>query len=111
MADMKPITFKSRDNLDIHGYLTLPKGRQRLIFLWLFFRMVDRGLGIHGDTVRMFNFGKPWLCSPPSELSRINRLRQKFLEAGNKQWGKAMQDDLTDGVNWLVKKERLIRRK
>lgn len=26
MADMQPISFKSRDGLTIHGYLTLPKG-------------------------------------------------------------------------------------
>ena len=25
MAEMRPITFKSRDGLTIHGYITLPK--------------------------------------------------------------------------------------
>ena len=28
---------------------------------------------------------------------------KKFLNAGNKQWGKAMHDDLIDAVNWAVK--------
>ena len=28
---------------------------------------------------------------------------RKFWEAGFKQWGRAMQDDLTDGVQWLVR--------
>jgi dipeptidyl aminopeptidase/acylaminoacyl peptidase len=27
---------------------------------------------------------------------------RKFMEASFKQWGKTMQDDITDGVNWLV---------
>lgn len=26
MAEMRPVTFKSRDGLTIHGYITLPKG-------------------------------------------------------------------------------------
>ena len=26
MAEMKPIQYKSRDGLTIHGYLTIPKG-------------------------------------------------------------------------------------
>ncbi|MCB0786149.1 MAG: prolyl oligopeptidase family serine peptidase, partial [Flavobacteriales bacterium] len=25
-----------------------------------------------------------------------------FWEASFKQWGRAMQDDITDGVNWLI---------
>ena len=29
---------------------------------------------------------------------------KKFWEASFKQWGKAMQDDITDGVNWLIEK-------
>jgi dipeptidyl aminopeptidase/acylaminoacyl peptidase len=28
---------------------------------------------------------------------------RKFWEASFKQWGLAMQDDITDGVNWLIK--------
>ena len=28
---------------------------------------------------------------------------RKFLEAGYKKWGKEMQNDITDGVNWLIK--------
>ena len=29
---------------------------------------------------------------------------RKFLEAGYKQWGRAIQDDITDGVEWLIKR-------
>ncbi len=29
MAEMRPITFKSRDGLTIHGYITLPKEAQK----------------------------------------------------------------------------------
>ena len=28
---------------------------------------------------------------------------KKFLNAGNKQWGKTMHDDLIDAVDWAVK--------
>jgi dipeptidyl aminopeptidase/acylaminoacyl peptidase len=30
-------------------------------------------------------------------------MEEEFKEAGFKEWGKAMQNDITDGVNWLVK--------
>ena len=30
---------------------------------------------------------------------------RKFTELGSKQWGQTMQNDITDGVEWLIKKE------
>ncbi|MCP1136873.1 prolyl oligopeptidase family serine peptidase [Paenibacillus polysaccharolyticus] len=104
MADMKPIMFKSRDGLDLHGYLTLPQGATAsnlpLVVL------------PHGGPWARDSWGYipdvQFLASRGYAVLQVNfrgstGYGKKFLEAGNKQWGKAMQDDLTDGVNWLVK--------
>ncbi|WP_342553548.1 alpha/beta fold hydrolase [Paenibacillus sp. FSL R7-0652] len=104
MADMKPITFKSRDGLDISGYLTLPKGAQT----------ADLPLVVlpHGGPWARDSWGfspeVQFLASRGYAVLQVNfrgsaGYGKAFLEAGNKQWGRAMQDDLTDGVNWLVK--------
>ncbi|CAI6079582.1 hypothetical protein PAECIP112173_02684 [Paenibacillus sp. JJ-100] len=104
MADMKPITFKSRDGLDLHGYLTLPKDA----------KATDLPLVVvpHGGPWARDSWGYSpevqFLASRGYAVLQVNfrgsaGFGKEFLEAGNKQWGKAMQDDLTDGVNWLVK--------
>nr|WP_145405173.1 alpha/beta fold hydrolase [Paenibacillus xylanexedens] len=104
MADMKPVTYKSRDGLDIHGYLTLPPGA----------KASELPLVVipHGGPWSRDSWGYSpqvqFLASRGYAVLQVNfrgstGYGKKFLDAGNKQWGKAMQDDLTDGVNWLVK--------
>jgi len=103
MAEMKPILYRSRDDLAIHGYLTLPVGRQgtnlplvvmphggpRLRDTWQFVPEVQF-LANRGYAVLQMNFrgstGYGWA----------------FLQAGNKQWGRKMQDDISDGVKWAI---------
>ncbi len=103
MAEMKPITYTSRDGLTINGYLTLPKGKEA------------RGLPVvvnphggpwHRDQWR-FNPEVQFLASRGYAVCQMNfrgstGYGRKFWEASFKQWGGTMQDDITDGVNWLV---------
>lgn len=103
MADMKPISFTSRDGLTIHGYLTLPKGK------------VQKNLPVVVNP-----HGGPWLrnrwgYSPETQflanrgyaVMQINYrgstgYGREFWEASFKQWGRSMQNDVTDGVKWLI---------
>jgi len=103
LAEMKPITYKSRDGLTIHGYLTLPKG------------MKAKNLPVVVNP-----HGGPWARDTWGYLSDVqffaNRgyavlqmnfrtstgYGRKFWEAGFKQSGLAIQDDITDGVKWLI---------
>ncbi len=104
MAPMKPVQFKTRDDLTIRGYLTLPVGRNHehlptviiphagpmMRDKWEFSNVVqflaNRGYAVFQINYRgSVGFGK------------------EFWEAGFKQWGLKMQDDITDGVQWLIK--------
>jgi dipeptidyl aminopeptidase/acylaminoacyl peptidase len=104
LSPMKPVHFKARDGLDIHGYLTLPpKGPQKNLPAVL----VVHG-GPHG--VRDFWGYDPevqFLAQRGFAVLQVNYrgsggYGRKFLETGYKQWGLTMQDDLTDATHWLV---------
>jgi dipeptidyl aminopeptidase/acylaminoacyl peptidase len=103
LAEMKPISYQSRDGLTIHGYLTLPKGR----------KAKDLPVVVHPH-------GGPWardtwdynpvvqfLANRGYAVFQMNfrgstGYGKEFWQASFKQWGRAMQDDISDGVRWLV---------
>jgi dipeptidyl aminopeptidase/acylaminoacyl peptidase len=103
LAEVKPIEYKSRDGLTIRGYLTLPKGR------------VPKNLPVvvnpHGGPWARDQWGfdpeTQFLANRGFAVLQMNfrgstGYGRKFWEAGFKQWGQTMQDDITDGVNWLI---------
>ncbi|MFH1320243.1 MAG: S9 family peptidase [Bacteroidota bacterium] len=104
MAEMKPIQYQSRDGLTIHGYLTLPVGREP--------GNLPVVINPHGGPwVRdnwHFNPEVQFLANRGYAVLQMNYrgstgYGKKFWEASFKQWGKKMQDDITDGVQWLIK--------
>jgi dipeptidyl aminopeptidase/acylaminoacyl peptidase len=104
MADMKPITYTSRDGLTIHGYLTLPKGREAkdlpVVINPHGGPWARDGWGFNNEAQFLANRGYAVL---QMEFRGSTGYGRKFWEASFKQWGKTMQDDVTDGVQWLVK--------
>ena len=104
MAEMTPITYQSRDGLTIHGYLTLPTGREA--------KNLPLVVNPHGGPWARdewgFNPEVQMLANRGYAVLQMNfrgstGYGRKFWEASFKQWGKAMQDDITDGVDFLVK--------
>lgn len=103
MAEMKPIEYKSRDGFTIHGYLTIPKGFEA--------KNLPIIVNVHGgpwyrDSWR-FNPEVQFFASRGYAVLQINfrgstGYGRKFWEASFKQWGKTMQDDITDGVKWIT---------
>jgi dipeptidyl aminopeptidase/acylaminoacyl peptidase len=107
MAEMKPITFVSRDGLRLHGYLSLPVVRDG--------QAEARGLPLvvnpHGGPWARdhwgFNPEVQLLANRGYAVLQINfrgstGYGRAFWEASFKQWGKTMQNDIDDGVDWLV---------
>ena len=103
LAEMKPITYTSRDGLTIHGYLTLPKGLKP--------KNLPVVMNPHGGPwardVWGFNPTVQFLANRGYAVIQVNfrtstGYGRKFVEAGFKQWGLAIQDDITDGVHWLI---------
>lgn len=103
LAEMKPISYTSRDSLTIHGYLTLPKGVKA--------EKLPVVINPHGgpwarDTWG-FNPEVQFLANNGYAVLQMNfrgstGYGRAFWEASFKQWGLTMQDDITDGVNWLI---------
>lgn len=103
MAEMQPISYKSRDGLTIHGYLTLPKGRDA--------KNLPVVVNPHGGPWARddwgFNPEVQLLANRGYAVLQMNfrgstSYGRKFWEASFKQWGKTMQDDISDGVQWLI---------
>ncbi|HEY0976801.1 MAG TPA: S9 family peptidase [Flavobacteriales bacterium] len=104
LAEMKPIQYQSRDGLTIHGYLTLPKGREA--------KNLPVVINPHGGPWARdewgYNSEAQLLANRGYAVLQMNfrgstGYGRAFWEKSFKQWGKTMQDDITDGVNWLVK--------
>jgi dipeptidyl aminopeptidase/acylaminoacyl peptidase len=104
MAPMKAVSYTARDGMVIPAYLTLPAN------------------GAAGKLPCVINpHGGPWArdswhfnpevqflanrgyCVLQMNFRGSTGYGRNFWEASFRQWGLAMQDDITDGVNWLVK--------
>ncbi len=103
MADMHPISYSARDGYTIHGYLTLPKGVEP--------RNLPLVVNPHGGPWYRdrwgFNPEVQFLANRGYAVLQMNfrgstGYGKSFWEASFKQWGKAMQDDITDGVQWMI---------
>jgi len=106
LAEMDPISYKSRDGLNINGYLTLPKGLKP--------RNLPIVVNPHGGPWARDTWGyRPdvqFLANRGYAVLQMNfrtstGYGRKFWEAGFKQSGLAIQDDITDGVKWLIEEE------
>ena len=103
LSPMQPIVFEARDGLAIHGYLTLPQGREP--------RNLPVVVNVHGGPwardVWGFNPEVQFLANRGYAVLQVNfrgstGYGRKFWEASFREWGRKMQDDLTDGVQWLI---------
>ncbi len=104
MAPMKAISYKSRDGLTINGYLTLPAGREPKDLPCV----VNPHGGPWARDVWGYNPEVQFLANRGYCVLQMNfrgstGYGRQFWEASFGQWGLKMQDDITDGVNWLIK--------
>ena len=105
LAEVKEITYKARDGTDILGYLAHPSGKTpqttplALVVLphaWPH----DRDY-LRFDPLVQFLATRGYLVLQP-QFRGSSGFGDAFREAGDRQWGRLMQDDLTDGVQALV---------
>jgi dipeptidyl aminopeptidase/acylaminoacyl peptidase len=102
LVSMIPITFAARDGLTLHGYITQPapcNDKKALVVL------------VHGGPQARdswgFNPQAQWLANRGITCLQLNYrgstgYGKAFINAGNKEWGGKMHDDLIDGVNWAI---------
>jgi dipeptidyl aminopeptidase/acylaminoacyl peptidase len=104
MPSRKFVRYTARDGMSIPAWLTLPRvsrpsrfrsscSARRPVDAWR-----DVALERRGGVSR-----EPRLRGARARLPRDPGLGDKLFRASFKQWGRAMQDDLDDGMDWLVK--------
>jgi len=103
MAPVRPIQYTSRDGLTIHGYLTLPRGRPAKGLPCIINPhggpWARDGWGFNPEAQFLANRG---YCVLQMNFRGSTGYGRAFWEASFGQWGLAMQDDITDGVQWLI---------
>ncbi len=103
MCEMKPISYQSRDGVKINGYLTLPlhatpKNLPVIV-------LPHNGPGQRNSWG--YNAEVQFLANRGYAVLQVNYRGSsgygtKFFAAGFKQWGGKIQDDIDDGVQWLI---------
>jgi dipeptidyl aminopeptidase/acylaminoacyl peptidase len=103
MSEMKAIRYKSSDGLEIPAYLTLPKGLEaKNLPLVVFPHGGPWGRDTWGfSSYAQLLANRGYAVLQPNFRASTG-YGKKFLNAGNKQWGELMQDDITWGVKYLV---------
>jgi dipeptidyl aminopeptidase/acylaminoacyl peptidase len=104
LSEVKAVTYKSRDGLDIPAYLTLPRGRSAKGLPLIVFPHGGphyRDDGMY-DSIAQFLASRGYAVLQP-EFRGSTGYGKDFVSKGYGQWGKAMQDDLDDGVDWLAR--------
>ena len=101
----KVVHYKARDGLDIMGYLTLPPNAKPGVPPPLV--MFPHGGPEDRDTAGFDPFvqllaSRGYAVFQPN-FRGSSGFGKKFADAGKRHWGTAMQDDLTDGFEYLVK--------
>ncbi|MEJ2236740.1 MAG: S9 family peptidase [Gemmatimonadales bacterium] len=103
LATMKPVSFQSRDGFPIHGYLHIPPASNA--------KNLPLVLNVHGGPWHRDTWGYDpegqWLANRGYAVLQVNfrgstGFGKEFLNAGDKEWGGKMHDDLVDAVRWVV---------
>ncbi len=113
LADMHPVIIKARDGLDLVSFLTVPKGSD-----------AERAgrpdqplpmvLFVHGGPWSRDHLGynamHQWLANRGYAVLSVNfrsstGFGKAFVNAGDKEWGRKMDDDLLDAVAWAIREK------
>ncbi len=103
LAPMRYVEIKARDGLILPSFLTLPVGVEET--------NLPLVLNVHGGPWARDTWGYnpevQWMANRGYAVLQVNfrgstGFGKEFLHAADKEWGRAMQHDLTDAVNWAI---------
>ena len=103
LASMKPVSIAARDGLALPAFLSLPPGAEP--------KGLPMVLLVHGGPWSADTWGMnglvQLLANRGYAVLQVNfrgstGYGKRFLNAGNREWGKKMHDDLVDAVRWAV---------
>jgi dipeptidyl aminopeptidase/acylaminoacyl peptidase len=104
LCAMQAIAYKARDGLLINGYLTLPQGNKRTNLPIVVMPHDDlwRNRDSWGYDERVQFLANRGYAVFQINYRGSNGYGKAFRSAGFKQVGGKIQDDITDGVKWLI---------
>jgi dipeptidyl aminopeptidase/acylaminoacyl peptidase len=102
LVPMQPVVIRSRDGFELISYLTRPAGADQPGPLVLLVHGGPWGRDGFG-----FNAGHQWLANRGYSVLSVNfrgsmGFGKTFVNAGDGEWGRRMDDDLLDAVAWAV---------
>src|SRR5437764_3647987 len=104
LEPMEAVSFKAKDGLTVHGYLTKPVGAEP--------KNLPTVLLVHGGPWARDTWGlqpmTQWLANRGYAVLQLNYrgstgYGKDFMNAGNREWAGKMHQDLIDGVDYLTK--------
>lgn len=103
-GETRSISYEARDKTQINGYLVLPPGREPRN-LPLIVNPHGGPIGVRDDSG--FDREAQFLASRGYAVLKVNfrgsgGYGKSFQKAGYREWGRKMQDDITDGVMWAI---------
>lgn len=106
MSQMKPVSYKSSDGLQINGYLTLPKNKKPTNLPVVV--LPHNGPGSRNTWG--YNADVQFLANRGYAVLQVNYrgsggYGKSFYAAGFKEWSDKIQEDVNDGVRWLIQKK------
>jgi dipeptidyl aminopeptidase/acylaminoacyl peptidase len=105
LASMEPMSYNASDGRTIHGYITYPPGMGR--------SNLPLVLVVHGGPWYRDSWGynpeAQWFANRGYACLQVNfrgssGYGKQHINAGDREWGGKMHDDLIDAVNWAIDK-------
>ncbi len=103
ISDTRPIEYESRDGFSVSGYLTIPKGADA--------KKLPVIVHPHGGPAARdwmtYDYWVQFFVSRGWAVLQMNfrgsdGMGTIWERLGRGEWGRAMQDDVTDGVQWAI---------
>ena len=103
MSPMLPISFEARDGLVVNGYITIPKNSDGKNLPLI----VNPHGGPNARDYWGYNPEHQFFASRGYAVLSMNfrgstGYGRKHVKEANRQWGRKMQDDVTDSVLWAI---------
>ena len=104
MAGMRQVRFNARDKMPLHGHLTLPPGSDGKALPMV---VLPHGGPYGVQDVWGFDTETQLLANAGYAVLQLNYrgsggYGREFMQAGAREWGGKMQDDLTDATRWAI---------